>query len=474
MSDNSSQTTLQDASVNSQCQMAGYLPVPLRNIPFESLKGLSLYLFVDNGYTLYRNKNLVIHPEDISRLLETNTEYAYVPVKDHQSYYQAIEQGLGSIVSDPNTQQEKKAEILYSTCIALVDQLYESPPEEAEINRVKNVSHALVEMVLQDKESFKHLFNVSNHDFYTATHMVNVCTTLVALGQHMRLSKEELQELGTGALLHDIGKLFIPKYLLNTEEKLTDDEFKLIQSHVDEGVNYLKKHASLSPIAMSVISEHHERLDGSGYPKGLKENHISLYGRMAGVVDTYEAMTSVRPYRSKAFSLEDVTSILHEEAVVKYDEHIINEFCDMIKKGLLPDTAESDAEIQKYCLPEESVVKRFKRVYFRMQMIVRVIEKVGDQCRVGPEKKMIVHNMSLSGIALLSPRPIKSGQNIHIAVGELDGQPMKPLIAVVIRCQDHGDGWYTVGSKFLQPPTSELLDKIKSTTAVMEEIDRSE
>ena len=103
-------------------------------------------------------------------------------------------------------------------------------------------------------------------------------------------------------------------------------------------------------------------------------------------------------------------------------------------------------------------------------MIIRVVEKVGDQLRLGPEKKMIVHNMSQSGIALLSPRPMKSGQNIHITIPGLNGIQIKPLIAIVIRCQDHGDGWYTIGSKFHQEPPAELLEDIKAATVVMEEI----
>jgi len=128
----------------------------------------------------------------------------------------------------------------------------------------------------------------------------------------------------------------------------------------------------------------------------------------------------------------------------------------------------------KTCFAHGSVAKRVKRFYFRMQSVIRFVEKVDDQLRVGPEKKMIIHNMSDTGIALLSPQPMKRGQNVHITIPNLEGLKMKPLIAVVIRCQDHGDGWYTIGSKFLQPPSAELLNKIKTTTAVIEEINRSE
>lgn len=473
MSDNIAQSILQNTGDSALCQQVGYLPVPLRNIPFEALAGLSLYLLNNNSYTLYRDKKLEIRPEDISRLLEANTEFAYVPVKDHQLYYQTIENGLCSIVSDPQLKNEKKAEILYSTCIALVDQLYDSTPESLEINRVENVSRALVEMIVQDKDAFKHLFDVSNHDFYTATHMVNVCTTLVALGQHMHLTQQELQEIGTGALLHDIGNLFIPKHLLNTADKLTDEEFRIMKSHVSQGVTYLQENASLSLIAMAVVSEHHERLDGSGYPHGLKGNDISLYGRMAGVVDTYEAMTSVRPYRDNSFSLHDVTAIFHEDAPEKYDERVINEFCNMVENDIIGDDPQPDDESFEIRYTPGCFIKRLKRFYFRMPMIIRIVEKVGEKLRVGPEKKIIVHNMSQSGIALLSPRPMKIGQNIHITIPGLNGIQTKPIVAIVIRCQSHGDGWYTIGSKFHREPPADLIENIKTVTVVMEEFANS-
>jgi len=103
-------------------------------------------------------------------------------------------------------------------------------------------------------------------------------------------------------------------------------------------------------------------------------------------------------------------------------------------------------------------------------MIIRVLEKVGDQLRVGPEKKMIVHNMSQSGIALLAPRPMKSGQNIHITIPGLSGIQTKPMVAIVVRCRSHNDGWYTIGARFHQEPAAELIENIKTVTVVMEEI----
>lgn len=469
MSDNLQTEPVRSEPHQALCQHEGYLPVPLRDIPFEALEGLNLYLFNQGKYTLYRSRDLAISGKDVDRLIGASVDVAYVPVQDHQLYYQTLEQGLNQIVKDPLLQQEKKAEILYSTCIALVDQLYEAPPDAKQITRVENVSRSMVELVMKSESAFQHLFDVSNHDFYTATHMVNVCITMVALGHRLGLDQEDIQEIGTGALLHDIGKLFIPRDLLNTRDKLTDEQFVLIRDHVQLGYDYLQENASLSDTAMAVVLEHHERLDGSGYPNGLKGDAISLFGRMAGIIDTYEAMTSVRPYRRKSFTLNDMINVLLKDTPDKYEAELVYVFRSMLEDELNLDCHSDPADPLWSYSPLE-FIKRMKRVHFRLPLHVRLMTKAGESYRLGPPKRMTVHNMSQSGLGILSPHVMKSGQNIHLSIPALDSVGMRPLVAIVTRCKDHADGWYTVGARFLEQQPESLIETIKTITFVSEEL----
>ncbi len=454
----------------SLCQQQGYLPVPLRNIPFEALVGLDLYLQKHGAYTLYRSKNLALKPADVTRLIESQVHYAYVPVQDHQRYYQTLEKGLSSIVADPDIQQARKAEILYSTCIALADQLYEKLPDQQEIQRVQNVSRSIAELVMQDENAFRHLFDVSNHDFYTATHMVNVCLTMVSLGLKMGLDQDVIHELGTGALLHDIGKLFVPTEILNCRRRLNSDEIDLMRSHVEKGYEYLLENTSLSEASLAVVFEHHERLDGSGYPRGLRGNEISIYGRMAGIVDCYEAMTAVRPYRGKTFTLQQTLQHLKAQTPQQLDHEILCSFDGMIKDQLLDDEdIQSDPTSQwQYAIAQH--IHRMKRIYFRLPLNVRLVVRAGDHFRLSPAKRMIVHNMSCSGVAILSPRLMEIGANLHLSVPALECLNPDPLLAHVVRCKDHGDGWFTVGAKFFEPQPEKLINQIRTITMVTEEL----
>ncbi len=466
MSDKSTDAVINYLKEYPLCQQAGYLPVPLDDIPFEILSELDLYLQHDGEFALYREKNYKLTQKDIDQLIEADVHLAYVPIEEHGQYYQIIEKGLGEIVTDPEIQQEKKAEILYSTCIALVDQLYDEPPEKAEFDRVENASRSLVEMVIQNQNSFKHLFDVSNHDFYTATHMVNVCTSLVTLGMQMNLDRETLTEIGTGALLHDIGKLFIPKEILNKEEKLTDDEYRQLQQHVTLGVDYLESKTSLSPIAMAIVKEHHERLDGSGYPHGLKGEELSIFGRMSGMIDTYEAMTSVRPYRKKSFSLSEVMKTLFKETPHKFDPGIFEHFQNMVKEQL---NIERDWHAEALAEIENEPKNRYQRFTFRMPMIAQTIRHENGKFTLGSMEKIIGHNISQSGLGFLSPKPVDMGQNIYITIPELKNEQTEPLIAVVTRCKDYGNGWYAVGAKFHRKKDQDLINLIRCVTLVQDE-----
>ena len=166
----------EDLNKRQICCQAGYLPVPLHCVPAESLAGLKIYLPGKGGYSLYSSVNLCFDSEDSRRLLESGVEFVYVSVKDHQAYYRTMENAIETIVADPDFQKEKKAEILYATSMELSNQLLAGPPGKEEVARTANLARATVQLIMNDKGAFGRLYEVFNHDFYTATHMVNVCS----------------------------------------------------------------------------------------------------------------------------------------------------------------------------------------------------------------------------------------------------------------------------------------------------------
>ena len=142
------------------------------------------------------------------------------------------------------------------------------------------------------------LARLKTADDYTYMHSVAVCALMIALARQLDLDEELTQRLGIAGLLHDLGKALMPMDVLNKPGKLTDEEFAIIKTHPEEGYKLLLASTGADDIALDVVLHHHEKTDGSGYPKRLKNEEISLHAKMGAVCDVYDAITSNRPYKA--------------------------------------------------------------------------------------------------------------------------------------------------------------------------------
>lgn len=142
------------------------------------------------------------------------------------------------------------------------------------------------------------LARLKNQDDYTYMHSVAVCALMIALAKQLNLNEQQIKEAGTAGLLHDIGKMSVDSTILNKPGKLTDLEFEKVRRHPEKGHEYLLQAGGISDVALDVCLHHHERVDGTGYPKRLKGEELSLYAKMGAICDVYDAITSNRPYKA--------------------------------------------------------------------------------------------------------------------------------------------------------------------------------
>lgn len=169
---------------------------------------------------------------------------------------------------------------------------------------VDQVVTPLVESVVRNPDAYFWLESLRQHDSYTYSHAMNCCVLMAAFGRHLGLSDEALRDLAKGGLLLDIGKTAIPEELLERAQALTDSERRLVRGHVEQGLRLYDESDADNACVREIIQVHHEREDGSGYPSGLAGESIPLFGRLAGIVDSYDAMTSARPYRQSVSKYE--------------------------------------------------------------------------------------------------------------------------------------------------------------------------
>ena len=155
----------------------------------------------------------------------------------------------------------------------------------------------LVASVLRSADAFLFLEGMRSHDTYSYTHALNCSALAAVFGRHMGLQEETIISLAAGGLLMDIGKTRVPEPLLEAARSLDEDEMREVRRHVDHGLALLRQSGIQDIDVIDVISTHHERHNGTGYPHGLFETGIPIAGRMLGIIDTYDAMSSARPYR---------------------------------------------------------------------------------------------------------------------------------------------------------------------------------
>ncbi|MCF7889525.1 MAG: PAS domain S-box protein [Victivallales bacterium] len=171
---------------------------------------------------------------------------------------------------------------------------------------------------------------VEIRDSYTAGHQDNVANLSILIAEEMNYNKDNIKKIEIAAKLHDIGKIYIPDEILNKPGKLSPDEYEIIKTHVDKGY-YLLKTILLPNNVPEIIRQHHERLDGSGYPKGIKKGLILPESSILAVADVVEAMISDRPYR-RALSIDTAISEIKGNSGILYDERVVDACIKVLKK----------------------------------------------------------------------------------------------------------------------------------------------
>lgn len=220
-------------------------------------------------------------------------------------------------------------EAAYKT-IENVSKYIESGDESSlKASNVRGTIQQMLNDLLFSSDILGNLTEIQGYDDYTFHHSVNATIIGLVLGLASGFSEHKLLEFGMGVLMHDIGKIKVPEEILNKKASLTEMEFDEIKKHSTYGFDILRKNNDFSILSAHVAFQHHEKWDGSGYPRGLKGNEIHEYGKLAAIADVYEALTSKRVYR-KAIEPNDA----YEYIVSQSDKHFDPKVLEVFKKHI--------------------------------------------------------------------------------------------------------------------------------------------
>ena len=194
-----------------------------------------------------------------------------------------------------------------------------------DVAAVRGVVEPILDSIVRNSEAYMWLSMMQKKNKYSYSHSVDNCALAIAFGRHMGLPKKDLRNLAMGLLMMDIGNVHIPEPILNKNDKLTDIEYRIVKKHVGHSVDILKKTKGMNEDIINIALTHHERFDGSGYPSGLAGVFIPVYGRMAAIIDCYDAMTSHRPY-SKAKSPYAALQDIYNWRGVAFQPELVEQF----------------------------------------------------------------------------------------------------------------------------------------------------
>lgn len=285
----------------------------------------------------------VFHKLEISQLIKVNNNQP-VKIPDlrliegdlviDKSDIHLYEEYINNIIKSANISQDELKRIktiaLRENSKTIMKKLLEDPRSGENIKRSQELVNNMIDNILENRDSIYDMLSLKNYDYYTYTHSVNVSVLSIGLGIELGLQKKEIQALGTGSLLHDIGKSLVPAEILNKQGKLDSIEYKIITNHVLDGYNIIKERRDLPQDSHIPLVQHHEKLTGKGYPNKLNDKEINLFGRITAIADCYDALTTQRPYKP-AFTPYYALSVIAKDTG-DYDPEILKIFIKMLGK----------------------------------------------------------------------------------------------------------------------------------------------
>ncbi|WP_310601903.1 HD-GYP domain-containing protein [Anaerosporobacter sp.] len=198
-----------------------------------------------------------------------------------------------------------------------------------EIENVENTVDLIIEEIMQNEDVLISLNDIGVADEYTYTHSVSTTVYALMLAQRVGYSKRMMKKLAMGTILHDIGKVYIDRDVIFKEGRLTDKEYEYVKRHTLLGYNALKSCRTLSELSRIIALTHHEHIDGTGYPRGLKGKELHQFSKIVTIADVYDALTSTRCYRTK-WSNKQAMDLLMQFCGTKFDTELVGKFLQLI------------------------------------------------------------------------------------------------------------------------------------------------
>jgi HD-GYP domain-containing protein (c-di-GMP phosphodiesterase class II) len=292
----------------------------IRNVEeIQTLQGYCEYVFINRSQEDIDPG--LIHTT-IEKELSTTSRVKAIAIKTGSDRY------IDTVVVEKELETAKK---IYAESSKAIENIFSTAHSDGTVNLddASETTSNIVDSVLRNPDAFMLLQRMKNKDRYKYTHAINCCALAATFCRHMGFSKAEMQDISMGALLLDIGITKLPDSMIDMKGTLNPLAMKLVRNHVSFGLEMLDKTPDLPPTVRDILLTHHERINGKGYPNALKGEQIPVCGRIAAIVDCYDAMISTRPYKERITPTEAVCT-MYNWRNTDFHEDLMEQFIQCI------------------------------------------------------------------------------------------------------------------------------------------------
>jgi HD-GYP domain-containing protein (c-di-GMP phosphodiesterase class II) len=314
-----------EAMVATTRDSIGYLPISISTLLPDQMLGVRLYIRESESAVprLYRASDVPFEQKDRERLIGRGLRCLFINASDHERYQSYLRENLPNVLKDERISVTDRFSSLNSVVRDVLATSFRDGNVDETVQGSAQLAAHCADLVSRDDCIAGELIGVLNHDYHTFTHSANVSFYCVMLAKALGIDdRESLRAIGTGGLLHDLGKIGIPERILTKPGKLSDAEYETIKDHPRIGFLHLCQRNDLSFPQLMMVYQHHERVDGGGYPVGCVRQEIHDWARLCTVVDVFEALTSNRPYRGR-LNKQEVSHIMERDSGKAFDREYL-------------------------------------------------------------------------------------------------------------------------------------------------------
>lgn len=266
----------------------------------------------DKVFSVLLKKDTPFDTQKKSFLVTNNITAVFIKTEDKKLYQTYIAKNITSIIDDPLINLDTKTSYINQIAAEAMNDLFENEITTENITQVDSIIDNSIHLILNDSKAMYSMLKVTSYDYYTYTHCIDVAAYAIGFGVFLGLNEYELSILGKAAMLHDIGKKDIDHDIITKNGSLTYEEFEIVKKHPQLSVKILQDIGETDEILLEIIEQHHEKINGTGYPYGLKDKEIHDFAKIIAICDIFNALTTRRTYKDKMSTFNTFNIMFNE------------------------------------------------------------------------------------------------------------------------------------------------------------------